>query len=173
MKIKATNVYVLENRGNVYRKLERFHDALLDFNKSLELEPLNSSYVDSDDYDSDVKRNHRGYDEGFIVTQQMQGERNFASVFSKRGETYLKLDKYEEALNDFNKALELQNEHYYSLKKRAYIYWKLNKLDSALNDINKFLELKPNYLSGIRLRDNILQDIQRIDERLLTRLSII
>ncbi|RHZ72107.1 hypothetical protein Glove_246g21 [Diversispora epigaea] len=133
LEIKSANQYALEVRGNIYRKLHKYQEALVD--KSLELYPLDMilehhqnqngrkegckvrggkngkggkdgiNEDDKDDQNLLVCKN----DKGFVVTQQIFGERNFFRIYYRQGVTYSKLGMYKLALEDFNRALELAN----------------------------------------------------------------
>ncbi|RHZ87875.1 hypothetical protein Glove_29g177 [Diversispora epigaea] len=161
LEIKSANQYALEVRGNIYRKLHKYQEALVDFNKSLELYPLDMilehhqnqdgkkegckvgggkddkdgkddiNEDDKDDQNLLVCKNRVGYDKGFVVTQQIFGERNFSRIYYRRGVTYSKLGMYELALEDFNRALELANGYAPIYKKRAYVLRKLENLDDT------------------------------------------
>ncbi|RHZ55836.1 hypothetical protein Glove_410g82 [Diversispora epigaea] len=161
LEIKSANQYALEVRGNIYRKLHKYQEALVDFNKSLELYPLDMilehhqnqdgrkegckvgggkdgkdgkddiNEDDKDDQNLLVCKNRVGYDKGFVVTQQIFGERNFSRIYYRRGATYSKLGMYELALEDFNRALELANGYAPIYKKRAYVLRKLENLDDT------------------------------------------
>ncbi|RHZ55145.1 hypothetical protein Glove_420g50 [Diversispora epigaea] len=86
---------------------------------------------DKDGQDLLVCRNNVGYDKGFVVTQQIFGERNFSRIYYRRGATYSKLGMYELALEDFNRALELASGYAPIYKKRAYVLRKLENLDDT------------------------------------------
>ncbi|CAG8571721.1 1705_t:CDS:2 [Diversispora eburnea] len=191
LRIKSANNYALEVRGNIYRKQHKYEKALVDFNKSLELCPLDmilehnqnqgddiieggneggndgggKDGINEDDKDGSsgkvginegskvgineggkvgineggkdgVSRNNVGYDKGFVVTHQIFGERNFSSIYYRRGDTYCKLGMYELALEDFNRALELANGYFPIHKKREYVLSKLERLDDTPIKIN-------------------------------------
>ncbi|RHZ89096.1 hypothetical protein Glove_19g217 [Diversispora epigaea] len=137
LEIKSANQYALKVCGNIYRKLHKYQEALVDFNKSLELYPLDMilehhqnqdgrkkgckvgggkdgkdgkddiNEDDKDDQNLLVCKNRVGYDKGFVVTQQIFGERNFSRIYYRRGATYSKLGMYELALEDFNQLYPL------------------------------------------------------------------
>ncbi|RHZ64836.1 hypothetical protein Glove_320g2 [Diversispora epigaea] len=155
LEINSADHYALEVRGNIYRKEQKYEEALVDFNKSLELYPLymilehhqnqdsrkegckvgggkygkdEINEVSEDGQDLLVYRDDDGYDKGFVVTQQIFGERNFSRIYYRRGDTYCNLGMYELALEDFNRALGLANGYAPIYKKRAYV---LRKLESS------------------------------------------
>ncbi|RHZ71597.1 hypothetical protein Glove_256g66 [Diversispora epigaea] len=150
LEIKSADHYALEVRGNIYRKQHKYEEALVDYNKSLELYPLDiilehdqnpngkkesckvgGGKDDKDIQDLLVRRNNVGYDKGFVVTQQIFGERNFSRIYYQRGDTYYKLGMYELALKDLNRALELASGYAPIYKKRAYVLHKLESLNDT------------------------------------------
>ena len=60
----------------------------------------------------------------------------FTSALANRGETYGRMGQYEEALNDFNRALELQPEFASALGGRGETYRLLDCYEEALTDFN-------------------------------------
>ncbi|RHZ90003.1 hypothetical protein Glove_9g306 [Diversispora epigaea] len=147
LRIKATNIYALEVCEEIYKKQQKYQDALDNFNKSLELYPLKQNqyqyqYRSQNRGDDDdkllklIQRNTLGYDGGLAITQQTQGERNF-SIYFKRGNTYSKLEMFKAALH------------------------KLKGLDDALMDINKYLKVHPRCFKSLELREGILNDIKK------------
>ncbi|RHZ69137.1 hypothetical protein Glove_290g68 [Diversispora epigaea] len=150
LEIKSADHYALEVCGNIYRKQHKYEEALVDYNKSLELYPLDmilehdqnqngkkesckvgGGKDDKDSQDLLVRRNNVGYDKGFVVTQQIFGERNFSRIYYQRGDTYYKLGMYELALKDLNRALELASGYAPIYKKRAYVLHKLESLNDT------------------------------------------
>jgi TonB family protein len=62
--------------------------------------------------------------------------------YSRRGGFYFQSEKYEEALKDFNKAIELRPENELNYTDRAQTYDKLGKTDLAAADRKKAAELR-------------------------------
>ena len=54
------------------------------------------------------------------------------------------MGKYEEALQYFDKALQLEKEEPLTLNNRGFTRYKLNDLTGALEDINKSISLYPS-----------------------------
>ena len=55
------------------------------------------------------------------------------------------LDKYEEAISDFTKAIELNQEYAYAYNNRGYAYYNLGKNEEAISDLTKAIELNPDF----------------------------
>ena len=65
-------------------------------------------------------------------------------VLRERAETYRLLGRYEEALADFNRAIELKPDDAWVLTRRAKTYRLLGRYEEALADFNRAIELKPD-----------------------------
>ena len=60
------------------------------------------------------------------------------------------LDNHEEAIKDYNKAIELKplDASYYNNRGASYLY--LGRYEEALRDFDKALELDPNFTGAIQ-----------------------
>jgi len=81
----------------------------------------------------------------FLLILSFSCRQNSASHYFKNGSAKYQLKNYKAAVQDFNQAIELENEYSDAYYVRALCYGNLNKYDKALNDFNKVIELKPNY----------------------------
>jgi len=63
--------------------------------------------------------------------------------YFRRGNSYMKLKKYNEAMNDYNKAIELAPKSAGLYFARGYCYAKLKQCNEAMRDLNKAIELDP------------------------------
>ena len=66
-------------------------------------------------------------------------------AFNNRGLAYNKLGQNQRALEDFNKAINLDRYDMRAYKNRGVTYAKLGLYQSALEDFNEAIRLKPNY----------------------------
>lgn len=70
----------------------------------------------------------------------------FASAFDSRGYAYLLQRKYDEAINDFSKALELSHDaNVEALTHRGKTFMKSGKMKEALQDFNKAEQINASY----------------------------
>ena len=60
-----------------------------------------------------------------------------------RGQTYRLMGRYDEALTDFNQALELQPEADWAVAERGETYRLMGHHEQALTDFNQAIELNP------------------------------
>jgi len=71
-----------------------------------------------------------------------------ALVYCKRGDAYSNLRKYQPALADFDRALELDPNYTAAYLRRGNVYQELKEYRSALVDFDHALELDPNYTAA-------------------------
>ncbi|HEY9621472.1 MAG TPA: tetratricopeptide repeat protein, partial [Crinalium sp.] len=62
---------------------------------------------------------------------------------SWRGETYLLMKRYEEALQDFNQAIKLNPKLDWAIASRGLIYLLMKRYEEALQDFNQAIKLNP------------------------------
>jgi heat shock 70kDa protein 4 len=71
--------------------------------------------------------------------------------------SWLKLEKYERAIENATKALELDAKSAKALYRRACCYEKLKKWDEAFRDVKKVLKIKPEDKSSLKLQSRIMK----------------
>ncbi|RHZ64244.1 hypothetical protein Glove_326g66 [Diversispora epigaea] len=95
LKKEPNNALALKLRGETYLKLEKYNEALTDFDKLLEIEPNNTLNLDL--YEEIINK----------YNEILEIEPNNTLALRSRGETYKMLNKYKESLDDFNKILKI------------------------------------------------------------------
>jgi tetratricopeptide (TPR) repeat protein len=68
-----------------------------------------------------------------------------AGAYFGRGIAYANLGNYQQAIKDFNKAIELEPDDAYAYNHRGSTYSDLGNYQQAIKDFNKAIELKPDY----------------------------
>lgn len=86
--------------------------------------------------------------------------------YNNRGGTYMSEKKYEQALADLNKAIELRPGYAEALNNRGVIFSGKKRNAEALNDLNKAIELQPDYPDALNNRGVILMDLSKYTEAL-------
>ena len=64
------------------------------------------------------------------------------------------LGKYEEAIKDYDKAIELDPDYSDAYNNRGLAKYYLDKYGEAIKDFNKVIELTPNYTNAYYDRGN-------------------
>jgi tetratricopeptide (TPR) repeat protein len=76
------------------------------------------------------------------------------------------MQRYDEALADLNRAIELDPSYAWAIGRRGETYQDLERYDEALADLNRAIELDPSYAWAIGHRGETYQDLERYDEAL-------
>jgi len=84
--------------------------------------------------------------------------------YNNRGLIYYYLNRYDEAIEDYNKAIELDPNIAMGYNNRGLIYYYLNRYDEAIEDYNKAIELDPNLAMGYNNRGLIYYDLMMYNE---------
>jgi len=79
------------------------------------------------------------------LSQALELDPEFTLAFKSRGAAYLRLDKTEEAIADFNAVIRMDSGNARAYHLRGLAYEKTGENDKALGDFNRALELKPDY----------------------------
>src|SRR6266536_3255796 len=88
------------------------------------------------------------------------------AVWRARGRLHGRAGRYESALADFDRALQLRPDDYRSLADRGVTYRGMERYDEALADLNKAIDLDPSYAWAIASRGQTYRDMKRYDEAL-------
>ncbi len=83
-----------------------------------------------------------------------------------RGETYRLMKCYEEALKDFNLAIELDPNYTWAIVSRGLTYRKMECYEEALQDFNQAIELDPKSAWAIAFRGRTYRKMERYEEAL-------
>ncbi|GBU25806.1 hypothetical protein R83H12_02464 [Fibrobacteria bacterium R8-3-H12] len=88
-------------------------------------------------------------------------KKDFVDSYHLRGHFYFGLGEIENALKDYDKAIEidssykLENQNKFLYIHRGYVYFKLSKIENALKDYDKAIEIDPNYAEAYKNRGDI------------------
>ena len=89
---------------------------------------------------------------------------NNPSYFYNRGNAYGNSEKYEEAIQNFNKAIELSPNNPSYINNRGSAYGNLEKYEEAIQDFNKAIELNPNNPSYFSNRGSAYGNLEKYEE---------
>src|SRR5206468_266182 len=79
-------------------------------------------------------------------------DQSISIAYVSRGIALYKDSKYNDALNDFNKAVELRPDYPLAFFNRGALFANLKRNDEALLDFDKCIELKPDYVQAYNNR---------------------
>ena len=168
-----------DNRGKSYIKLGKYNEAIKDFTKVIKefnslsfvtkeaYEYRGNLYVALGKYDlalSDYEKAGKSWRNPITelkeANDKIKEEPNSGFWYQTRGEVYAEIWKYDQAIADFNKAIEL-NHGYINLAyyKRGKVYDDLGKYDQAIADYTKAIELQPKTDSWYWFRGKLYDSI--------------
>jgi tetratricopeptide (TPR) repeat protein len=128
------------NRANYYRDNKQFDLALSDYNSAIALKAGHATYNSRAklffNKNEDVKA-IADYDKAISLHPQ-------AEYYVNRGAAKAKLGRMNEALEDFNKGLEMDKNWKVGYLNRSIIHNQNGRFDLALADIDSYLRLDPN-----------------------------
>ncbi|MFM6629845.1 MAG: tetratricopeptide repeat-containing serine protease family protein, partial [Microcystis panniformis] len=158
--LKEFHSSILQQQSVVYGSLENYEQALTVINQAISLVPNNpKSYIIKSGVLYDLKR----YDEGLAAITQAIELAPRAFWYSNRGIIYYNQQKYKLALDDFNKAIELNPNYAEAYGNRGLLYYNQQKYELALSDYDKAIEINPNYAMAYNNRGVLYIDLQKYE----------
>lgn len=154
--------FALTNRGILYKELGRYEEAWEDHSQAIKVNPgFSEAYLNRGNVSFAVgnfKDAVADYDQA-VQTVSVSARRGStpyrAEVYSRRGAGYFFAKEYDDALKDFNRALEIDPDNIVALDNRAIIFSIRGEKDKALADFNRSLRLVPqnpvNYVNRAQL----------------------
>ncbi|GCA71998.1 TPR repeat-containing protein YrrB [Microcystis aeruginosa NIES-2519] len=172
--LKNFHSSILQQQSVVYRYLgdfskiagterearENYEQALTVINQAISLVPNNPNhYNEKWSVLSELKR----YDEGLAAITQAIDLAPRAAWYSNRGIIYYKQQKYDLAISDYSKAIEINPNYAQAYVNRGNLYSDLQKYDLALSDYNKAIDINPNDAYAYNNRGVLYSDLQKYD----------
>jgi tetratricopeptide (TPR) repeat protein len=143
-------VFSYMNRGTCYQQKREFQLAYEDYSRAYLLDTNNVSIMNNI---ATVLDELGRRDESIgILKKLVRIDSTLIGPYVNLGFQYSKLEKYKEAIEYFNKALELEKDEPLALNNRGYAKYSLKDYKGALEDINKSLESYPDNSYALRNR---------------------
>jgi tetratricopeptide (TPR) repeat protein len=87
-----------------------------------------------------------------ISTQKKQGELRDVQFYNNRGIAYGNKGEYDQAISDFNKAIEISPRYADPYNNRGVSYSRKGKNDEAISDYSKAIEIDPKFVKAYHNR---------------------
>jgi tetratricopeptide (TPR) repeat protein len=91
----------------------------------------------------------------FLPPTDSKSKVNIASLYNRRGYARLKLNLFNEAISDFQKAIDFKHDFAEAYNNCGNAYRKLEKYDEALTQCNRAIEYKEDFAEAYNNRGNI------------------
>jgi len=140
IELDGSNPIIYSNRGLVYRKMDRFENAIDDYTCEIEYGASNNVKAFNNRAYCFAKLGH--YDEAIAdySTVLKFDELNIHALHN-RGISYERLAKYMQAIKDFSEVIQLDKENANAYFNRGCCYDSVGELDLAISDYSVALEL--------------------------------
>jgi tetratricopeptide (TPR) repeat protein len=162
------HLQALVARGTSYAQIDKLFPAEADFDAALEIDPEYSwarrnraqLYFMIDDYEgaiADISKcleaDHKTYSQDY-------------AAFAMRGKAYHNLNQQKKALEDFNRALEVNARYVLALIYRGTLYAEMKEYDRALDDLNRAVAYEPANEHALFSRGVLHNLLDRLDPAL-------
>ncbi len=143
-------------RGNVLSELGRYEDAVGSYDSAIQLFPYEKV---SQNYSDASQSNDRG------TQRRLQSDLEFYATFWRyRGLMLANLKRYSEALESFDRAMQLHLDDSVNWDLRGVALQGLNRHAEALASFDKAIEFKPDYQYAWMHRGNALSALGKYEE---------
>lgn len=140
-KIKAVYYF---NRGNAYDDNNDFENAEKDFSEAIKINPKFANAYNSRGTIHIKNGNYINAIDDFTKAIQNNYEK-LPFVYQNRSHAFLHLKKYEEAISDCQKAIEIDPFYAHTYNTLGIIYAAMGDYDNARLSYEKAIKIEPNY----------------------------
>ncbi|MBD2604577.1 tetratricopeptide repeat protein [Scytonema hofmannii FACHB-248] len=151
-------------RGYTYRWMERYEEALKDFDCAIEINPKSDLAMAGRGQTYRVMKRYEEALKDFDCAIELNPKLDWA--MANRGRTYCLMKRYEEALKDFNCAIELNPKSNWAIASRGETYHFIERYEEALKDFDQAIELNPKLDWAIASRGETYRSMKRYPEAL-------
>ena len=139
------------NRGIANSMLEKYEEAIKDFEEAIKINPNNAdTFINS----GKAKNEIRKYSDAIKdYNRAIEIDPNNADVFNNRGKAKKNLAEYEKAVEDYDRAIEINPDNANAFNNRGIVKGMLGKYAAASEDFEKAIKIKPTFVEAIRNRD--------------------
>ncbi|MEU6879405.1 tetratricopeptide repeat protein [Streptomyces sp. NPDC046712] len=155
---------ILVTRGDLYRRLDRYAEAVGDCDRALELGPEAADVLATRGHATFLLGDARGaladLDRAVEITP------DYWWALLRRSDVRLALGDEAGALADLDTAEEVAPQLAWLPANRGYLHWKRGRHEEALAEFDRALRLEPGYAWALGSRALVLTDLGRLDDAL-------
>ena len=150
-KTESRDAEFYNNRGMAYDKEGQYDQAILDYNKALNINPR---YAEAYNNRGVIYRKKGQLDRAISdYNKALKINPRDAEAYNNRGVVYLWKGEFDRAISDYNKALEINPRFAESYYGRGVCYYSQKQYDKSWEDVNKAqglgLTIPPEFLNGL------------------------
>jgi tetratricopeptide (TPR) repeat protein len=148
-------------RGEAYRMMGKYDDAVADLTRAIELDPKSAwalanrgvTYGQMERYDDAVAD----------LTRAIELDPKSAWALANRGVTYRQMERYDDAVADLTLVIELNPKFAGGLAVRGKIYWQMGQYAAAVADLTRAIELAPKDAWALAIRGDAYRMMGKYD----------
>lgn len=129
------------NRGNLLSEQQQYLKAIADFNRSIEITPVNPMAY----YNRGIAYKHLNEFEKAIAdysTAIAQKDTLFQAYYN-RGLLFARIKNFEKAIKDYTRTIELSPEHAKAWNNRGEAYRAIGDSEKAISDFSQSIQINP------------------------------
>ncbi len=146
--------------STAYRELKQPQKALLAINKAIQIQPGNAKLYNQK---WGILENLKHYNKAELAISKAIKIVPRAAFYNNRGILYQRQNKWELALADYNKAIQINPNYVEAYYNRGILYSKQKRRDLALPDYNKVIEVNPDFAQAYKNRGLIYFEQKKLD----------
>lgn len=131
------------NRGDALVDEKRFEEALLDFDKAIELLP---KYAMAYYNRGNLYQKQKKYEQALAdFNYAIRYRRDFDKAYNNRGTLYKEINRLDEALVDYDRAISLNPDYHMAFNNRGSVYILQKQYQRAIEDLDQAIAIKPDF----------------------------
>ena len=155
----ASNYY---NRGNAFRNLKNYNEAINDYNKAIELNSNNASYYNNRGNAFNVLREFEKAIDDYNNAIRLNP--NYSLAYNNKGVSFYNLEKYDDAIANYNEAIKLNPDYVLAYNNRGNAFFYKKEYNNAIKDYTETINLKPEETSAYYNRGNAFSILGKFEK---------
>ncbi len=162
--IDPTDEEFFYNRGNVFRGLARFNDALISYDRALAIQP---NYPDALCNRGSVLKDLKRPDDALVSYDRALSIRpDDDGALINRGNALQALKRFDDALASYDRALAINPNYAEAFYNRGNAFQELKRYKDALASYDRALTIRPDYAEALNNRGSAMHGLRRFDDAL-------
>ena len=161
IKINPKKGLALEGKGEALRLLEKYDDAIECFDKAIELNPEKACVKCSKGF---VLMRQKRFDEAIACCSDIKIDCDCDFFWMLKGTCLFEMEQYEEALENFDKAIKLNSKEEVVWLCKAEYLLELKRYAEAIISYNEAIEINPKNDMAWNNKGSALNELQRYEE---------
>jgi serine/threonine protein kinase/Tfp pilus assembly protein PilF len=129
------------SRGLIHYQFRELEKAIADLSRAIEINPEDSAPWQVRGFAHRAMGQHDKAIEDLTAAIRLNPQSGEYEPYLSRAISYFHLKRWDEAISDYDKVLEINPAHYGALAERAQSHYALKQFDAAVRDLTKAIEI--------------------------------